>query len=95
MQEGKKCIADGPIETRDNLHGFKTTYNRAHPKDRLKTLAEAIDKLIEIAGKVDYYKDRIEVLEGEINGLEDKHKKNIGKILTRSISNINNSTKKQ
>lgn len=53
MQEGKVSIADGPIETRDNLHGFKTEYNRTHPKDRLKTLAEAIDKLIEIAGRND------------------------------------------
>ncbi|MEN6554565.1 MAG: hypothetical protein ABFC34_16965 [Methanobacterium sp.] len=49
MQEGKVPIADGPIQTRDNLHEFKTSYNKAHPNDRLKTLAETIEKLIEIA----------------------------------------------
>jgi len=74
MQEGKKCIADGPIETRDNLHGFKTEYNRTHPKDRLKTLAEAIDKLIEIAAENEELKKRIQELEAENTKLKVMNK---------------------
>lgn len=70
MQEGKVCIADGPVQTRDNLHGFKTEYNKAHPDNRIKTLADAIEMLIQIATLIEVVEEENKKLREEIRELK-------------------------
>ncbi|MEN6293798.1 MAG: hypothetical protein ABFD07_17500 [Methanobacterium sp.] len=53
MQKEKVNIAQGSPETRDRLTKFKSDYNIDHPKDKLKTLSDAIDKLIETYNQCD------------------------------------------
>jgi len=73
MQKDKVCITDGPIQTRDNLHEFKTAYNKAHPRDRIKTLADAIEKLIEIAtAEVPKLEELLSQKNAKISNLEGK-----------------------
>lgn len=77
MQKGKVAIADGKPETRDKLNKFKSEYNIEHPSERLRTLGDTIDKLIEeVTITIPALRSELEIKEKWVKGLEE-HKKEL------------------
>ena len=93
MTESVK-IANGKPETRAALNKFKADYNVEHPGDQLRTLGDAIDKLIEevhrltpeLEQKTLWYtrqKERVSELEGILGACQqmcDEREKRIQKL---------------
>lgn len=75
MQEGKVNIAQGSPKTLANLTKFKSDYNVLHPSkdEKLRTMGDAIDKLIEIAARVPELETENSNLQAAFNELGADH----------------------